>query len=101
VLTIVRSYDGFDVKPKIETTDNAFRITLPNINEVSPKAALSESERIVMALFEDQEQIVRKDVEKALRISQAMAVRLLKSLVDKGEIRVLGGGKNTRYVLVR
>jgi len=30
---------------------------------------------------------------------QAMAVRVLKGLVDKGEIRTVGGGKNTRYVL--
>jgi len=32
-------------------------------------------------------------------ISQPMAMRILKELVDKGEVRAVGGGKNTRYVL--
>ena len=34
-----------------------------------------------------------------MNISQSMAGRLLKELLGKREIRVIGGGKNTRYVL--
>ena len=96
---IMRSYNAFDAKPKIETTDNAFRITLPNVNEVSPVIALTENESAIMQLFETEAVIIRKDIEKALGVSQTMAVRLLKELVSKGQIRALGGGKNTRYVL--
>ena len=43
--------------------------------------------------------IIRKDVEAALPVSQPMAVRILKSLVLKGNIRAVGSGKNTRYVM--
>ena len=96
---IMRSYEGYAAKPQIEVTDNAFKITLPNINEISPKALLSENERAVMVLFENSDSIIRKDIEAALSVSQPMAVRLLKGLVDKGEIRAVGSGKNTRYVL--
>jgi len=96
---IMQSYEGFAVKPQIEVTDNAFKITLPNTNEVSERALLSENESAVLELLENKEFIVRKDVESVLSVSQAMAVRVLKGLISKGEIRAVGSGKNTRYVL--
>ena len=96
---IMKSYEKIESKPQIEVTDNAFKIILPNINELSPKALLSENERSVMALFEDKDTIIRKDIEVALSISQPMAVRILRGLVDKGEIRAIGSGKNIRYIL--
>jgi ATP-dependent DNA helicase RecG len=96
---IIKSYKGYAAKPQIEATDNAFKITLPNINEITLKALLSENERAVMVLFEDNDYIIRKDIEASLSISQSMAVRLLKGLLDKDEIRAVGDGKNTRYVL--
>lgn len=102
---IIRSYADHREKPQIEATDNAFKITLPNINkmsetfEIAEKTLLSENEQIVMALFENNDFIVRKDVEAALSLSQSMAVRVLKRLADKGVIRAVGGGRKTRYVL--
>ena len=99
---IMQSYEGYAVKPRIEITDNAFKIALPNINEIAAEAFLNVNESAVMALYEDtMEYIVRKDVESALAVSQTMAGRILKGLVKKGEIRAVGGSKNTRYVLNR
>ena len=98
---IMRSYEKIALKPHIEVTDNAFKITLPNINEITEKALLNEKECSVMALFEGRDSIVRKEVKADLSVSQPMAVRILKGLIDKGEIRAVGGGKNTRYVLCR
>ena len=95
---IMLSYEGCAAKPRIEVSDNAFKITLPNVNEITPKAFLSKNEIVVMALLKDKEFIIRKDVESALSISQTMAGRILKGLLDKGEIRSVGGGKNTRYL---
>ena len=95
---IMRSYGGFTIKPRIEVTGNAFKITLPNTNEVSKKVILGENERVVMDLFRDKDFIVRKDIETALSVSQTMAVRLLKGLLDKDEIRPVGSGKNIRYI---
>jgi ATP-dependent DNA helicase RecG len=96
---IMRNYKEYAAKPQIETSDNAFKITLPNANEISEKTMLSDNENAVMALFKDNGSVARKDVEKILSVSQAMAVRILKGLVEKGEIKAIGGGKNTRYVL--
>jgi ATP-dependent DNA helicase RecG len=96
---IIRSYEGFSVKPQIEVTDNAFKITLPNTNEASKNSLLNDNERIMLDLFKNKDFIVRRDVEAALSASQSMAGRLLKGLLTKGEIRAVGGGKNTRYIL--
>lgn len=96
---IMDSYEDCYVMPKIEVTDNAFKITLPNINEHEEKPYLTLNESIVLDLFKEKDSIVRKDVESALNISQAMAVRILRNLVDKRNIRTVCGGKNTRYVL--
>jgi ATP-dependent DNA helicase RecG len=96
---ILRSYEEYSVKPRIDVTDNAFKITLPNVNITLTKSekVLSESEQAVMQKFKEQEFITRKEVEQTLSISQAMAVRVLKKLSDKGFIQVLGKGKNIKY----
>jgi ATP-dependent DNA helicase RecG len=96
---IMRSYEGLADSPKVDVTDNAFKITLPNTNEISSKAALSENEQTILGLFVKKDFIVRKDVEETLSLSQAMAVRIIKGLLNKNEIRAVGNGKNIRYVL--
>jgi ATP-dependent DNA helicase RecG len=99
---IMRSYANCAKKPELQATGNAFKITLPNRNVIrhlmtTNMASFNENEEKIIALFDKQNEIVRKDVETALAISQAMAVRLLRGLLDKGAIRAIGGGKNTRY----
>jgi ATP-dependent DNA helicase RecG len=120
---ILRSYADFPEKPVLQATDNAFKITLPNRNVNPPVYSrafpsmgsmvsdvtavyladapfpFSENEARVLALLKRKPVIVRKDVEDALAVSQAMAVRVLRGLLDKQAIRSVGGGKNTRYVL--
>ena len=100
---IMRSYNGYMRKPELQATGNAFKISLPNRNINNRKgtgnrAPFNENEEKVIVLLDKQAEIVRKDVEADLTISQAMAVRILRGLVDKGAIRVIGGGKKTRYV---
>ena len=58
---------------------------------------LTGNEEKIITLTGAQTEITRKDVEAAIGVSQAMAVRLLRKLIDKGAIRVIGGGKKTRY----
>jgi hypothetical protein len=89
-------------KPELQATGNAFKITLPNRNgfrheKINNKVSFTENEEKTIVLLDKQNEIVRKDVETALAVSQAIAVRLLRGLVDKGAIQVIGGGKNIRY----
>ena len=99
---IMQNYNDYPRKPEIQITSNAFKITLPNRNFnsgkiIKSKASFNESEETILRLFKKHKEISRTDVETALEISQAMAVRLLRGLTDKGAIQVIGGGKNTRY----
>ena len=100
---ILRSYEKYSVKPKIEVSDNVYKITLPNINEISAISkftdTLSAKEHDVLQIAKEQEIITRSEVEKALAVSQAMAIRVLKQLSDKNLIEVIGKGKNTKYSL--
>ncbi|MGE5579776.1 MAG: RNA-binding domain-containing protein [Bacillota bacterium] len=93
---ILKSYSGSPVQPRIEVSSNAFKVTLPNTNFRDENAA-SERYEAVLSLLKDADSITRQDVESALSVSQPMAVRILKGLVDAGKIRVKGRGKNTRY----
>jgi len=65
---IMESYSGYCVSPKIEITDNAFKITLPKTifsDEVKEnKIYLTESEQRVVVLFAENNIIKRKDIEK-------------------------------------
>lgn len=98
---IMHSYEGCNAKPAIEASGNAFKITLPGVGEEARKPSLNVNESAVMDLFKGEEKasIARGDVQAALGISQAMAVRVLNGLVGKGRIRRVGGGKNTRYLV--
>lgn len=97
---IINSYNGYPVEPRIEVSDNAFKITLPNTNALpEPSAAiqLTESEQAAFTLFAKNTILTRQDVQEKLRISQPLAVRILNSLLEKGLVKRLGSGKNTRY----
>lgn len=91
----MRNYRDCANQPLIITTDNVFKIILPSFNV--DVIELTENEIAVLSLFKDTDYIVRKDVENALNISQAMAGRILRGLVDKDAIKVIGKGKNTKY----
>jgi len=103
ILKIIESYDQYDVKPLIEITDNAFKITLPAIRlkKQAEKNViqLNASEETILEMFEQKDFITRKEVEVELTISQPMAVKLLKGLLEKNMIEKVGSGKNTRYQL--
>lgn len=98
---IMGSYETHEIKPQIEVSSNAFKITLPNTQcfDVSRgyEVYLNKSESTVMEMFEKTYTIKRVDVEAELSVSQPMAVKILKSLQEKDRIIRIGSGKNTMY----
>lgn len=96
---ILKSYEGCPVQPKFESSDNAFKITLPNQNSIKSKTELSEAEMTVIKLLEKKGKIARKDVEIELGVSQTLSGRILKNLVVKEILQTIGDGKNLRYTL--
>lgn len=96
---ILRSYDKYPQKPQFEVSDNAFKIILPNTNMGNEKNSLTDQEQAVYDLIKDRNEIIRKDVEEKLHISQTMSGRILKQMLVKDVIQSVGKGKITKYVL--
>jgi len=106
ILKIMDSYEGTGTTPQIETSDNAFKIILPNLNakteQREPDNRGSESsmeEKKVIALAKERGFVTRKEVEILLGISQTTCGRLLKQMIGNGLIVQEGKGKNTHYCL--
>ena len=108
---IMGAYENTSVQPEITTTNNAFKIILPNVNAVpkateapeKTKAAIatatdSNEEKILQFLTEHQV-ITRKEAQALLGVSQSTAGRVLKVMVDNGQIKQFGGSRTTRYEL--
>lgn len=99
---ILKAYAGSGVKPKIEVSSNAFKITLPNRNSATRDlTAVSDTtkskEEQILAWIEANGHVVRSDVDALLHVSQATANRILKRMVADGLLRQEGRGRGTRY----
>lgn len=106
ILKINESYADCAAKPQFEVTDNAFKITLPNSNyagerkDVIPPPKVKgkvDRQEILLRLAEERGYIVRKDVEGALKVSQATAILILRDMVEKGLLIKEGSGKLQKY----
>ena len=112
ILKINECYDDYAVKPIIETTSNAFKITLPNTNfhaeeqktpdnfkTGSSTSVTKKEERMnaVLELCRDKGSVIRSDIEMALGVSQSTAILLLRELTDEGVLMKKGKTKNLRY----
>lgn len=108
---IMGAYADAPLQPKIKTTNNAFKIILPNVN-FTPKAAeahkefenaaasaLDSNEEKVLQFLGEHPMITRKEAQALLEVSQSTAGRILKAMVDRGQIEQLGGSRTTRYEL--
>lgn len=105
---IMDAYAGTGVTPKIETSDNAFKIILPNLNVYSQEKETEkgmkeneEEEKKVIALAKERGIFTRKEIEQILDISQTTCGRLLKRMSMNGQILQEGRGKNTHYRLLK
>ena len=105
ILKIMDAYERTGLTPKIETSDHAFKITLPNLNvtreqeESHDSDFKSSTEEKVIALARKQGSVTRKEAEILLGISQTACGRLLKQMVGNGSLVPEGKGKNTHYCL--
>ena len=91
-----------ELKPKIEVSSNAFKITLPNRNAgtnhtQTPVGTLKSEEKRILDFIGSNGHIVRSDVDQLLDVSQATANRILKQMVAEGLIYQDGNGRKTKY----
>lgn len=92
ITTIMESYDTYSIAPTIQTTNNAFKITLYNINLNKNNENLNHEEQKVIELCSQKDYITRGDIEKMLNVGQTVATNILNSLIEKNFIARLGKG---------
>lgn len=106
---IKKIYDAYELsgcEPEIITTNNSFKIILPNINYKqnnnlyisSPEMKYCD-ENILLKYLNDNQSITRKEVETLMGLSQSSAGRILKKMVDEGKLIQFGGSRNIKYML--
>ena len=79
---IMKAYEDMEKKTVIETTKNAFKIILPNVNAKDEKDS-------------------NNDVIGLLGVSSSTAVRILKNLVKNSLLKQNGKARSTRYTIVK
>ena len=106
IIKIMEAYEGTGMTPQIEASDNAFKIILPNLNQMpepakqiqgNPKKITPEEK--VIALIKQRGSVTRKEIEILLGMGQSSCVRLLKKMLENGLLIQEGKGKNTHYCL--
>ncbi len=103
IIKINDSYQKSANKPRIDITDNAFKITLPiikvNQNLEVPQFQPVDHEKQILSLLEANGTLSRKIIQQELKLSQTMTGRLLNKLIAKKLVQRIGLGKNTLYQL--
>ena len=103
---ILDSYSESEFKPQFVTTENAFKIILPNLNYQKKNNKIQEDivvydcpENKILEFAKAHTQFNRKDVQDTFNLSQTTCGRILSRMKEEGQISQHGKGKNTFYIL--
>lgn len=100
---IMQAYEDTEATPLIQSTGNAFKIILPNLNSNTTKNTtqkpLTDREEKVLNSIQQNGYVTRADIEIEFGYSQSTAARLLNRMTASGAIAQDGKGKNTKYIL--
>lgn len=114
---IMKAYESMQVKPVIETTKNAFKIILPNINAkyetenatvktksgtpvtVHTEKKLSDEEEKILEYARKHGAITRNDVIGLLEVSVSTAARVIRKMVKTNLLEQKGKARNTHYTI--
>ena len=114
---IMKAYESMQVKPVIETTKNAFKIILPNINAkyetenatvktksgtpvtVHTEKKLSDEEEKILEYARKHGAITRNDVIGLLEVSASTAARVIRKMVKTNLLEQRGKARNTHYTI--
>lgn len=115
---IMKAYEDMEEKPAIETTKNAFKIILPNINAKyetgntsAPKTesiassvagaekSLSDEEK-VLEYTRSHGVITRNDVIELLGVSTSTASRVIRRMVKSNLLKQNGKARSTKYTIL-
>ncbi len=95
-------YKEFNLKPEFITTDNSFKVILPNVNYKNEKQDISinllSQRDIIINYLKENDKIKREVVDVLFDISFARSKKILSEMVKENIVKK-GNGKNTYYIL--
>jgi len=92
---INESYKDYAVKPAFEIFENLIKITLPII---TTKLFLTTDEKIVMDILEKGAILSSGEILQMTEFKKDKLNRLLKKLIQKNYIDIIGNGRGTKYL---
>lgn len=94
---IKESYKNQTKKPLFESSPNAFKVTLPKLE--NEKSHTNKREEKIIKLIEEKEEITRSDVENLLKVSSSTATRTLTKMVEEEKIKRIGRAQSIKYII--
>ena len=92
---INESYKDYAIKPAFEIFENSIKITLPIIKT---ELFLTKDERIIMDILEKGAILSSSEILKMTEFKKDKLNRLLKKLIQKNYIKIIGNGRGTKYL---
>ena len=92
---INESYKDYAVKPAFEIFENSIKITLPIIKT---ELFLTTDEKIIMDILEKGAILSSSEILKMTEFKKDKLNRLLKKLIQKNYIDIIGNGRGTKYL---
>ena len=92
---INESYKKFVVKPNFEIFENSIKITLPI---TKTELFLTTDEKIIMDILEKGNILSSSEILEKVEFKKDKLNRILKNLIQKNYIDVIGNGRGTKYL---
>ena len=92
---INESYKKFAVKPNFEIFENSIKITLPI---TKTELFLTTDEKIIMDILEKGNILSSSEILEKVEFKKDKLNRILKNLIQKNYIDVIGNGRGTKYL---
>lgn len=96
-------YKEFDLKPEFITTENSFKVILPNVNYSNANENIIvndlSQEEIIINYLKQNHKIKRETVDSLFSVSSARSKKILSGMINKNIILKEGSGKNSYYIL--
>ena len=89
------AYQAYDIKPRLEVSENAIQVTLPTIED---RFFLSSEEEYFLSLLNSNVMYSREKLEDITGFNKSKLIRVLNNLISKKYIRKIGQGKKTYYL---
>lgn len=101
---IIESYENYEKKPLLLSSENLFKVTLYNVNynknnEIKILPTNLTQEEQILEYLRKNDKINRQIVEALLDVSKTRATNILNKMISDDILIQIGNGKNIYYVL--